>query len=128
LFALFNLILILLLAACGGTPASQVAAGSIAVVAFPTELPDYDPSTMSLVEPAVMFNVYQTLTFWTPDRGLVPQLATSWEANEDGSEWTFKLRRAAGFTRAARWQWIFAARRYRRPRPGRTSGGPPATF
>ena len=33
----------------------------------------------------------------TPDVGLVPQLATSWKPNSDGSVWTFKIRSGVKF-------------------------------
>lgn len=41
----------------------------------------------------VMVNIYDTLVEYDEDTlDLVPCLATEWEVNEDGREWTFKLR------------------------------------
>ncbi len=37
------------------------------------------------------------LAMSTPDLGLVPQLATSWKPNADGSVWTFKIRPGVKF-------------------------------
>jgi len=89
------LLLALFLTACGQGVNAE-AWGNIGVVAFPNELPDYDPSIMGLNEPAVLLNVYETLTFWTPD-GLQPRLATEWKSNEAGDVWTFKLRQGVTF-------------------------------
>ena len=36
--------------------------------------------------------IYNRLTYFTEHQELVPELATSWEANADASVWTFKLR------------------------------------
>jgi len=40
--------------------------------------------------PAKMVN--ETLLFYDPDLNIVPRIASSWETNEDGSEFTFHLR------------------------------------
>ena len=42
-------------------------------------------------------NVYDTLVFPTPDGGVEPWLAESWEASDDGLIWTFKLKQNIKF-------------------------------
>ena len=72
---------------------------------------------------SIGFNVYETLTIWDPINEVVaPVLATSWESNEDGTEWIFHLREGVTFhdgapLTAARCQG-FARPQYRH-RPGR---------
>ena len=65
---------------------------NIAFQAVPGELPSLDPPYMLSFDTMLGFNVYETLTRWTEDRGIVGVLATSWESNADGTEWTFALR------------------------------------
>ena len=71
----------------------------IAVYAFSRNLADLDPSTASTDEYNVFINTYETLTTYDPkaEDPIQPLLATSWESNEDGTEWTFKLRQGVTF-------------------------------
>ncbi len=64
--------------------------------AVPASMPSMDPDYMMGWDHQLGFAMYETLTFWTPD-GLQPKLATSWESNEDGTEWTFHLREGVTF-------------------------------
>jgi peptide/nickel transport system substrate-binding protein len=71
---------------------------NIAIQALPGEIPALDPPYMLTDEDtAIGFNVYETLTRWDPDKGLVPVLATSWKSNADGTEWAFSLRQGVKF-------------------------------
>ncbi|MFT4234424.1 MAG: ABC transporter substrate-binding protein [Microbacterium sp.] len=45
----------------------------------------------------VVSNLYNTLTRLTPEGGVEPELAESWEANDALTEWTFKLRPGVKF-------------------------------
>jgi peptide/nickel transport system substrate-binding protein len=69
----------------------------IASYASPSTFPDLDPSSSFSGENIAMANIYETLTFYTPDNQVVPKLATSWETSEDGLSWTFKLREGVTF-------------------------------
>ena len=46
----------------------------------------------------VLNNVLETLTFFDDDMNLIPWLAESWEASEDGLTWTFNLRQDVTFS------------------------------
>ena len=56
---------------------------------------DLDPAYAYASENTVLNQLYENLTYYNPqgsDEILRPWLATSWEANEDATEWTFQLR------------------------------------
>ena len=56
---------------------------------------DLDPAYAYASENTVLNQLYENLTYYNPqgsDEILRPWLATSWEANEDATEWTFHLR------------------------------------
>jgi peptide/nickel transport system substrate-binding protein len=64
------------------------------------EFTNLDPSRSASGEPRVLANVYETLTFLNPPGSaeiLSPKLATSWESNPEGTEWTFKIRQGVKF-------------------------------
>jgi peptide/nickel transport system substrate-binding protein len=44
-----------------------------------------------------IYGVYERLVDVTPNFEVVPELAESWESNEDGTEWTFHLREGVKF-------------------------------
>ena len=77
-------------------PAAEISE-NIALHALPGEIPSLDPPYMLSQDTQLGFNVYETLTRWSEDEGLVPVLATSWESNEDGTEWIFTLREDVTF-------------------------------
>lgn len=83
--------------------ATQPAASSkeisenVGVYAIPADLPSLDPPYMLAADTIYGFNVYETLTLWTPEEGIIPVLATSWESNPDGTQWTFKIREGVTF-------------------------------
>lgn len=74
----------------------------------PTDLSTFtlvNQSDPSSLDPAVYFDesyrftdaTYQGLTAITTDNKVLPVLATSWESNADGTEWTFHLRSGVKF-------------------------------
>ena len=61
---------------------------------------DLDPSSAFSAEHIVLQNVYETLTRFNPPGSstlLSPGLAVEWEANDDATAWTFKLREGVTF-------------------------------
>ncbi len=70
---------------------------NVAIQAVSGSMPNLDPDYMLTVDHALGFMLYETLTFWTPDQGVLPKLATSWESNEDATEWIFHLREGVTF-------------------------------
>jgi peptide/nickel transport system substrate-binding protein len=81
-------------------PESEEAAPNIFVYVYPTSFPDIDPAVSFSNDSAITSNCYETLTFYNPpgsDEVLSPGLATSWETNEDSTEWIFHLREGVTF-------------------------------
>ena len=64
-------------------------------------LADYDtldpPKLLGLPGTITVEATYDVLVMRNPDLTLQPMLATSWETNDDSSEWTFKLREGVKF-------------------------------
>ena len=78
-------------------PPAAAIPDNVAIHAFPGDMPSLDPPYMLSGDTNVGFNVYETLTRWHPEKGLIPVLATSWESNPDGTVWTFALREGVTF-------------------------------
>ena len=58
----------------------------------------FDPQhILGLPDIVTIQHTYDVLVFRNPDLSLRPALATSWESNEDGSQWTFHLREGVNF-------------------------------
>jgi len=81
-------------------PSGEISRAEVFVYAHPTTFPDLNPATSYSNDLVVMANCYETLTFYNAPGSsevLSPKLATSWEANEDATEWTFHLREGVTF-------------------------------
>ncbi len=88
--------------AAATTPAtSEADRASVFVYENPSQLPDLDPAISYSNDLIVMANAYETLTVYNAPGSketLSPGLATSWEHNADGTEWTFHLRDGVTFS------------------------------
>lgn len=84
----------------GETGGEETAASNVFVYAHPTTFPDLNPATSFSNDSVIMANCYETLTFYNPPGSaevLRPGLATSWDTNEENTEWTFTLREGITF-------------------------------
>jgi peptide/nickel transport system substrate-binding protein len=80
----------------GSSPA--VSQESTLRVAIPSTLNTLDPAKTKIGEEYIfIFLVYSGLTELTATGEVLPDLAESWEANDDFSEWTFFLRQGVTF-------------------------------
>lgn len=70
---------------------------NVGVYALSGDIPSLDPPYMLSEDTIYGFNVYETLTRWSPSDGIVPVLAETWDSNDEGTEWTFKLREGVTF-------------------------------
>jgi peptide/nickel transport system substrate-binding protein len=80
-------------------PASNERA-NVFIYGHPITFPDLDPAISFSNDSAVLSNCYETLTFYNPPNSadvLSPGLATSWKANDAGTEWIFHLREGVKF-------------------------------
>ena len=71
-----------------------------AVFALYTDIKDWDPASGFTAEIDLFANVYETLVRYQPPGSatqLAPGLATDWSASDDGTRWTFHLRRGVRF-------------------------------
>ncbi len=78
-------------------PTTRHLGGTIRV-GLPVHAGSIDPLTVADTGGVCMLSqTGEFLALSMPGVGLVPQLATSWRPNEDGSVWTFKIRRGVKF-------------------------------
>ena len=93
---LFNLLVILILAMSGLASAQDAETGDcvrIANVEASGELLNLDPINQPSTENSIMVGaVYNRLMDLDSNFEVHPELAESWESNEDATEWTFNLR------------------------------------
>ncbi len=76
-------------------PAEEETAQNVFVYAHPTSFPDLNPASSFSNDLVIMANCYETLTYYNEPgaaEALSPKLATSWETNEENTEWIFTLR------------------------------------
>ena len=89
--------LLLALGLGAAVPPAAAISENVAIHAVPGDMPSLDPPYMLSLDTNAGFNVYETLTRWHPEKGLIPVLATSWESNPEGTEWIFTLREGVTF-------------------------------
>lgn len=94
---------------------------TMVVYAYGSEMITLDPSTEFSNSIIVLNNVYETLTRYV-DGKLEPVLAAEWSSNEDGTVWTFKLRRGVKFHDGT--ELTSAAVKFSVERTIRLAGGP----
>ncbi|UCG41130.1 MAG: ABC transporter substrate-binding protein, partial [Acidimicrobiia bacterium] len=58
---------------------------------------DLTSSPAAAIPQVLLYNVYETLVKLESDGSITPLLAESWEASDDGTEWTFELREGITF-------------------------------
>ena len=81
----------------GGAPQSNTPPGTL-YVALDAEPPELDPNLSSAyVDRQVMASLYDKLVDINAEGEIVPMLAESWEVSEDGTTYTFELRRGVEF-------------------------------
>ncbi|MEE8519644.1 MAG: ABC transporter substrate-binding protein [Dehalococcoidia bacterium] len=105
LIYLFAIVAILsLVAACSsdddddGGSSGDIKTGGTLRVGMLADFSTLDPpNLLGLPDQVIVQATYDTLVFRNPDLSLSPMLATSWEANDDGTEWTFELREDVKF-------------------------------
>ena len=103
--ALVAALALLLLAACGDDADDAddgdtgVKIGGTLKVGMTADHVTFDPPlTANNPDTVTSQHTYDTLVFRNPDSTLQPALATSWSANDDGSQWTFNLRKGVKFS------------------------------
>ncbi|MEM1075148.1 MAG: ABC transporter substrate-binding protein [Pseudomonadota bacterium] len=79
--------------------ASAVSAQSSVTVALQLEPPHLDPTSAAAgaIDSVLYSNVFEGLTRFAADGGIVPGLAKSWEISDDGLTYTFTLRDGVTF-------------------------------
>lgn len=84
-----------------GACSSSTAQGSthrVLTYAYARQFSNLDPSESDAAENDVFVNVFETLATYDPKtQQAKPLLATSWDHNSDGTEWTFHLRPGVKF-------------------------------
>ncbi|CAN5845192.1 ABC transporter substrate-binding protein [soil metagenome] len=89
----FFVLLVLLGFGLASAQATEPQYGGILRAGMQTDPVGLDPhSTQATSTRNVLENVYDTLVMFDSSLQIVPGLAESWEASEDGLTWTFKLR------------------------------------
>lgn len=80
------------------TPAPAVGGGTL-VIASTQDIDNYDPHWNQLIAYEVLIghNVFNYLTKLGPDMMVYPDLAERWDISEEGTEYTFYLRKDAKF-------------------------------
>lgn len=79
-------------------PTQRAPALKVVVYSYLDVITGIDPSIEDDTGIVVLGSVYEPLLYYDPVRGEhIPALAESWESNEDGTVWTFRLRRGVIF-------------------------------
>jgi len=78
------------------SPKTETQVSDVVIYGYDSEMITLDPSIDFSTSIVILANVYECLVKYT-DKGLEPWLATSWESNENGTEWIFHLRKGVKF-------------------------------
>ncbi|AEC51401.1 extracellular solute-binding protein [Pyrococcus sp. NA2] len=78
------------------SPKEESQVSNVVIYGYDSEMITLDPSIEFSNSIVTLANVYECLVKYT-DKGLEPWLATSWESNENGTEWIFHLRKGVKF-------------------------------
>ncbi|MDG7007825.1 MAG: hypothetical protein JRN06_06240 [Nitrososphaerota archaeon] len=76
-------------------PTSHQPQGKVLVAIRNSQTSDMDPRESSSID--VVQNVYDRLTMVLPNQTVIPQLALSWTAADNFTQWVFKLRQGVTF-------------------------------
>ena len=85
----------MLIAACGGDDETS---GTVRIGMLADHSSLDPPLVLGLPDIVTVQAAYDVLVMRNPDLTLQPMLATSWEPNDDASEWTFNLREGVKFS------------------------------
>jgi peptide/nickel transport system substrate-binding protein len=79
-------------------PQGEPQRGGVLTVGFPSDSKTFDPTySVQFTERQVLYVVYNTLVRFGPDFSIQPELAESWQIEEDGKRIVFKLRTGVKF-------------------------------
>jgi peptide/nickel transport system substrate-binding protein len=86
-------------ATTGASPGGTAAIPEVSIIyAYHKAWPTLDPTNSWSGEPDILAQIFETLTAYnTNTNELEPHLATSWDHNEDSTQWTFHLREGVTF-------------------------------
>jgi len=94
------LVSVLILSACGAPGGGAPPEETVGVYAYMIATTSFDPTGNYSDEGMVLVNAYETLVHYNAPGSaelISPVLATSWETNDDATEWVFKLREGVKF-------------------------------
>ncbi|MDR5654960.1 ABC transporter substrate-binding protein [Ruixingdingia sedimenti] len=85
--------------ALAAAPLAAFAAQDTITVGMQLEPPNLDPTSgaAAAIREVTYANLYEGLTRFGPDGSVQPGLASTWESQEDGKIWTFRLREGVKF-------------------------------
>ncbi|MBC7094453.1 ABC transporter substrate-binding protein [Thermococcus sp.] len=75
---------------------TETQVSNVVIYGYDSEMITLDPSIEFSNSIVTLANVYECLVKYT-EKGLEPWLASSWESNENGTEWIFHLRKGIKF-------------------------------
>lgn len=91
--------LTLMMFAGAGMTTAQAASNTLTYAMY-GDIKDWDPAVAFSLEVIMLANVYEPLIWYNPpgsEQRFSPALATSWQASDDGTTWTFNLREGVTF-------------------------------
>lgn len=81
----------------GGNSTQAISSDKILTMALINAISNWDPSIAYGADAQVFINTYELLLYVNKDGSYDPWLATSYESNETGDDWTFYLREGVKF-------------------------------